>query len=140
MATTHTLTPVEELKTRLETLHQDCVRAFNKHDVEKLVSVYSPDAIVMAPNLPPAKGLIAIRELYRESLNMFSNFKTEITRILPSNELVVVAGTYTIDMKMPTQTITDRGKFVVTYQLMKNGDIKAVFDIWNSDLPLPALK
>ncbi len=140
MATVRTLTPVDEIKARIETLHQDGVRAFNKGDVEKLVSFYSPDAIVMAPNRPPASGMKAIRELYREAMNMgLTNFKTEITRIVPSNELIIVAGTYTMDMKTPTELLSDNGKFVVTYQIIKN-DYKVLFDIWNSDLPTPPLK
>ncbi len=134
MATTHTISPVAELKARVEMLHQEGEHAFNKHDLEKMVSFYSPDASVMAPNLPPANGTKEIRDLYREAIGSgWTNFKTKITRIVTTNELVVTSGSYSIDL--PSAKLNDRGKFVSIYQVLNNGDCKVILDIWNSDLP-----
>lgn len=136
MATARPLAPPVELKAHIEMLHEEALRAFNNRDLEKLVSFYAPDAMVMPPNQVPAAGLNAIRELYTEAFEMgFSNFQFEMTRVVPSNELVATSGTYTIDLKTPSDIIHDRGKFVAVYQVMKNGAWKVLFDIWNSDLP-----
>ncbi len=137
MATARPLAPPAELTARVEMLCSEAVRAFNKRDLDKLVSLYAHDAVVMAPNRPLAHGPKAIRELYREAFEMgFSNFKTEILKTVVSNETIITHGTYTLDFKDPSNKVmTDRGKFVGVYQLLKNDDCKLIFDIWNSDLP-----
>ncbi len=136
MATARPLTPSIDFKTQIEMMHKQGLQAFNNRDLDKLVSFYAPDALVMAPSQPPAPGLNAIRQLYRQAFDLgFSNFKAEITRVVPSGELVITSGTYTIDLKTDSQIITDRGKFLSIYQLLKNGDYKVLFDIWNTDLP-----
>ncbi len=138
MATAHTTTTLTlpELKARIETLHKDGIRAFNNRDVDKLVSMYATDALLLPPNHAPASGLKPIREFYREAFDIgLSNFKTELTHIVPTEELIATSGTYTMDVKMKSETIKDVGKFVAVFRLMANGDCKVIFDIWNSDLP-----
>lgn len=136
MATARSLTPSIDFKARIEMLHKEGLRAFNNRDVDKLVSFYAPDALVMAPNQPSATGLNAIRQLYHLAFEMgFSNFNAEITRVVPSGELVITSGTYSIDLKTSSQMLSDHGKFLSIYQLFKNGEFKVLFDIWNTDLP-----
>jgi ketosteroid isomerase-like protein len=137
MATARPLPPTAELEARVEMIIHECERAINNRDLDKLISYYTPDAVVMAPSRPMATGLNAIRQLYHEFMDIgVKAFKTHIERIVPSNEFIIATGTYTLDFKTPkTAEITDRGKFVGIYQLLKNGDCKVLFDIWNSDLP-----
>jgi uncharacterized protein (TIGR02246 family) len=112
-------------------------------DLERWVSFYADDAAVYPPGIPMVTGKDTIRKTMAAffatpgvSLSLQLT-KVEVSR---SGDLAYCSGTYTGTMNDPKgKPVTDRGKYVVVYEKQPDGNWKCVADIYNSDLPAPAL-
>jgi ketosteroid isomerase-like protein len=108
-------------------------------DLEKTVSFYSADAIVMAPNAPAATTKEAIRKGWGDLLassGLVIRWKTTKVEVAKSGDLACVSGTYEMTMNDPSgKPINDRGKYVEVWEKQADGKWKCGTDIWNSDLP-----
>jgi ketosteroid isomerase-like protein len=111
-------------------------------DLDKTVSFYSDDAIVMPPNAPGATTKEAIRNVWKEvvaSPGAALSWKASKVEVAKSGDLACVSGTYeetTIDAS--GKPINDRGKYVEVWEKQADGKWKCGADIWNSDLPATA--
>ena len=105
-------------------------------DVDKTVSFYSDDAIVMAPNAPADTTKQAIRKGWKELLDSVSDISWTTTRveIAKSGDLAVLIGTYKTTMKDGTK---DVGKYCEVWERKADGNWKCGTDIFNSDLAPP---
>ena len=109
------------------------------HDLDKVVSYYSTDAIVMAPNMASATTAEARRKTWEDVVNPSLSISWKATKVemARSGEMAVVSGTYDTtskDSKIPS----DHGKYMELFKRQPNGDWKCTLDIWNSDLAAPA--
>ncbi len=139
MATTRPVQPVTpEMEKHVKEVSKTFARAMNDGDVEKLVSMYTHDAMVFAPNRPVATGPKNIRLVYEEMVQMgCKNMKLEHTRIETDTNHLIVSGTYSLDMPMPTGTMmTDRGKYICIHRMTGPNESKLLVDIWNTDIPM----
>jgi uncharacterized protein (TIGR02246 family) len=111
-------------------------------DLEKTVSYYSEDAIVMPPNTSAAKTKEAIENVLKDFLaspGAAVSWKATKVEIAKSGDLACVSGIYeemTIDAS--GKPVKDRGKYVKVWEKQADGKWKCRADIWNSDLPVPA--
>jgi len=111
-------------------------------DLDKTVSFYSDDAIVMPPNAPSAKTRETIRSAWKEMLmspGAAISWKATKVEVAKAGDLAYVSGTYeetTIDAS--GKPVKDRGKYVEVWKKQADGIWKVVADIWNSDLPVAA--
>ncbi len=103
-------------------------------DLEKTVSFYSDDAIVMPPNAPADTSKEAIRKGWKDFLDSLNDIRWKTTRveIAKSGDLAVLVGTYDMTMKDGTK---DHGKYCEVWEKQPNGNWKCGTDIFNSDLP-----
>ena len=103
-------------------------------DLEKTVSFYSDDAIVMPPNAPADTSKEAIRKGWKDFLDSINDIRWKTTRveIAKSGDLAVLTGTYDMTMKDGTK---DHGKYCEVWEKQPNGNWKCGTDIFNSDLP-----
>ena len=108
-------------------------------DVDKTVSFYSDDAIVMPANAPIATTKAAIRNLWSSLLTspgVNMNWKTTKVEVSRSGDMAYASGTYELTMNDPSgKPVTDRGKYLVVWEKQSDGKWKCGADIWNSDLP-----
>ena len=106
-------------------------------DLEKTVSFYSDDAIVMAPNAPADTTREAIRKSWKALLDSVSRMSWSTTRveIAKSGDLAVLTGTYKTTMNDGTK---DVGKYCEVWERKADGNWKCGTDIFNSDLPAAA--
>lgn len=108
-------------------------------DVEKTVSFYSHDAIVMPPNAPANTTKEAIRKGWQDLLatpGLSISWKTTKVEVAKSGDLAFLSGTYEVTMNDPSgKPINDRGKYVEVWEKQADGKWKCATDIWNSDLP-----
>ena len=117
-------------------------KAASAKDVDKTVSYYADDAMVLPPNGAMVNNKEAIKKIWKDMLTApgFSGgWKATKVEVARSGELATVSGTWefaTNDAK--GKPSTDRGKFVEVVKKQTDGGWKCVTDIWNSDLPLPA--
>jgi ketosteroid isomerase-like protein len=114
-------------------------QAAGAKDVDKTVSYYSDDAIVMPPNSPQATGKESIHALWKGMLGApgFSGgwkpLKVDVAR---SSDLGYVSGSYEFtENDANGKPMTDKGKYVEVWKKQADGGWKCVADIFNSDLP-----
>jgi len=113
--------------------------AGSSRDVEKTVSYYSDDALVMPPNIPTLTGKEPIRALWKSMLGSpsFSGgwqaTKVEVAR---SGDMAYVSGNYEFkETDAGGKPITDKGKYLEIWKKQADGSWKCVADMFNSDLP-----
>jgi uncharacterized protein (TIGR02246 family) len=116
--------------------------AASAKDVDKVVSFYSDDAIVLPANAPIATTKDAIRSLWSGLLTspgMAINWKTTKVEVSKSGDMAYASGTYELTMNDPSgKPVNDRGKYLVVWEKQADGKWKCGADTWNSDLPAPA--
>ncbi len=130
--------PAETVETIIRKLTALFVSAVNNKDLETMVGLYAPDAVVLPPNNPAVEGTTAIRDLFKSMLDAgFSDIAAETTRIEHSGDLAVEVGRYTLQVPQKEGgKKEDRGKYAGTWRRQPNGEFRLVVDIWNSDLAL----
>ena len=124
------------LEKELRDLDDQWSAAASAKDVDKVVSFYSDDAIVMPPNAASATTKEAIRALWKDLLTDAKiSWKTNKVEVAQSGDLACSSGTYEVTLNDPTgKTVNDRGKYVAVWEKQADGTWKCGVDIWNSDL------
>ena len=117
--------------------------AASSRDVEKTVSYYSDDAVVMPPNIPTLTGKEPIRALWKsmvESPSFSGGWQATKVDIARSGDLAYVSGNYEFkETDAGGKPITDKGKYLEIWKKQTDGSWKCVADMFNSDLPsIPA--
>jgi ketosteroid isomerase-like protein len=122
----------------LRKVAQDWALACNTKQLDDLVDLYIPDALVQRPNVPAVRGAAAIREFFFGALEagmseveldplrteLFGDFGYEAGRC---KSLVPIA---------MGKRREERGKYLVLLSRQANGEWKIVADSWSSDLSL----
>jgi uncharacterized protein (TIGR02246 family) len=112
-------------------------KAYNAGDVDGVVALYSDDAVLSIPGVPPARGLAAIREAYAKDMAAMAaaglaNNQGAAPEFGISGDLGWEWNTFTVtDASGAT---IDTGKYVTVYG-RKDGKWLIIRDIWNSDTP-----
>jgi len=124
-------------ETALRKLAQDWALACNTKHLDDLVDLYTPDAIVLRPNVPPVRSTPAIRELFFSVLEAgLGEVGLEPLRVEIFGEIAYEVGRCT--MLAPTATgkrREERGKYVLL-AARQAGEWKIVVDCWSTDLSL----
>ena len=127
------------IEQNLRDLDDQWSTAAGAKDLEKTVSFYSADAIVMPPNAPAATTKEAIRKVWQDLLaasGLVISWKTSKVEVATSGDLACLSGTYQLTMNDPSgKPISDQGKYVAVWEKQPDGKWKCGTDIWNSDLP-----
>jgi len=102
-------------------------------DLDKTVSFYSEDAVVLPPNQAAATTKDGIRALWKDLIGSVTSVSWTATRVemAKSGDMACLRGTYELTMNDGTK---DRGKYCEVWE-KKGGTWKCGTDIWNSDLP-----
>ena len=102
-------------------------------DVDKTVSFYSDDAVVMPPNHAAVTTKEGIKSLWKGLIDSLTDMSWKATRVevAKSGDMAVVTGTYEMTMKDGTK---DKGKYCEVWE-KKGGTWKCGTDMFNSDLP-----
>ena len=117
-------------------------KAAGAKDLDKTVSYYSDDAIVMPPNASAATTKEAIRTVWKDLLTspgVAISWKATKVEVAKSGDIGFVSGTYELTMNDASgKPVNDRGKYVEVWEKQADGKWKCGADIWNSDLPASA--
>jgi ketosteroid isomerase-like protein len=103
-------------------------------------SFYADDAIRMDPNQSASTGTAAIRaSLEKGYAQSTDNVRDVIDDVRVAGAFAVAKGTFegTSTPKAGGAAVPVKGKFVTLYERQGSGPWKAVWDIYNSDLPAP---
>src|SRR5206468_7202047 len=111
-------------------------KAAGAKDLDKTVSFYSNDAIVLPPNAAAVTSKDGIRNLWKGFIDSVTDISWKATRVemAKSGDMACLSGTYEMTMKDGTK---DRGKYCEVWE-KKGGMWRCGTDIWNSDLPATA--
>lgn len=122
----------------LKKLDDEWSRAVGARDVEKTVSFYSDDAVMMPPDIPTLTGREPIRALWRsmlESPSFSGGWQATKIEVARSGDLAYVSGTYEFnETDAGGRPIADKGKYVEVWKKQADGNWKCVADMFNSDL------
>jgi ketosteroid isomerase-like protein len=130
----------KEIEQNLRDLDDQWSATAGAKDLEKTVSFYSEDAMVMPPNASAATTKEAIRKVWQDLLaspSLVISWKTTKVEVAKSGDLACISGTYELSMDGPSgKPINDHGKYVEVWEKQADGKWKCGTDIWNSDLPV----
>jgi ketosteroid isomerase-like protein len=103
-------------------------------DLDKTVSFYADDAVVLPPNAPMVTSKTGIRDLWKGFLDSLTDISWKTTRVemAKSGDVGYLIGTYTMTMK---DGIKDTGKYCEVWKKQTDGKWKVVADMFSSDLP-----
>lgn len=111
--------------------------AYSAGNIDRLMEMYTEDAVSMAPGFPASVG----RDAIRADLGSFlaahdTRHETAIQDILIEGNLAIERATYT-DAISPKdgKAFTERGKHIVVYQRGADGVWRVLWEIWNTDEP-----
>lgn len=90
-----------------EQLHRVFQEAFNRHDVESVVALYEPAAVMVGPS-GPAQGTDAIRERYRNFFAMRPTIDLQTLDVNVAGELAMLHGRWTLRGSVPEGTAIHR--------------------------------
>ena len=114
-------------------------KAVSSKKLDKALSFYSDDALLLGPNAPVAKTKKDIRAAW-ESLvapNVTTTWHIYKVGIAKSNDLAYMVGTYSLTIKGDDGKVTtDKGKLLEVWKKQKDGKWKCAVDTFNSDLPV----
>jgi len=111
-------------------------------DVDKTISYYAADAVVMPPNAAAATTKETIRKVWSEALTApgaTMSWKATKVEVAKSGDIGFVSGTYEYSMNDAVgKPINDKGKYLVVWEKQADGSWKCGADMWNSDMPAAA--
>jgi uncharacterized protein (TIGR02246 family) len=113
------------------------------NDLDGTLAYYTDDASLLPPNAPIATGKQAIRAVWAAMLTPDATVSWHVTKAdaARSGELAYVEGVYQITAKNPKgKSQEDKGKLVEVWKKQSDGKWKVVTDIFNSDIPAPAVQ
>jgi len=104
-------------------------------DLDKTVSFYAHDAIVLPPNQTAVTTKDGIRNLWKGFLDSLTDISWKTTRVemAKSGELGYLIGTYEMTLKDGTK---DKGKYCEVWRKQADGKWKVSADMFSSDLPV----
>ncbi len=113
--------------------------AAQARDVEKFLSVYEKDAVLMIEDMPDYRGLDAIREGITGMMSdpLFDlSFSADNVVVARSGDMAYETGTYSMTMSGEDgQPAVEKGSYLVVWRKQADGSWKVVADVPVSDPP-----
>jgi len=131
--------PVVEVEADVEAIKKitdDFNAAINAGNIDKLVSLYTDDAVRIPPNKQALVGKEAIRSLFQEQLDQFTvQNEGVIVDLKVSGDLAFVRGSWTSinTPKTGGEPLKYNGSFVSVIQKQPEGSWKVICNIWSNE-------
>lgn len=112
------------------------IAASEGRDLERVLSYWTDDAIVMPPGLPAVIGKAALREYVQASMHIpgfrITWTSTDVT-FSPDRSFAYMFGANSIDMNGPDGTpMRIDGRAVTIWRIDPDGEWRCAVDIWNA--------
>ena len=124
----------------INAIEEQWTAAIIAKDIDKILSIFVPEAVVMNANTPACIGAQPIRESleswFADATILHDTFKSAIDTIevSASGDLAYVRGNSRLSISTPGGIVEETDKWITLYRKI-NGEWKAIVDIWNSDMP-----
>jgi len=110
-----------------EQLHRAFQDAFNRHDVESIVALYEPGAVLAGAD-GPIEGTDAIRERYRHALARQPTITVETLGVYRVGDLAMLHGKWILRETTPTGHSVREGRNTETARRQPDGRWLFVID------------
>jgi ketosteroid isomerase-like protein len=131
---------MSDLQKKVQSMNNDMAKLLLSGDEDAMWNYYTEDVISMPSYQPMMKGMEeckkASQEMMESGMEMI-DFKSTVTDIIQSGDLVVDIGTYEITMKIPAmgdQPWNDHGKYMTLWEKQDDGSMKVKAETWNTDV------
>jgi uncharacterized protein (TIGR02246 family) len=129
----------EEALRSVRAAEEAALEAFGRRDSELAASFYAPDAALLMPGTPVARGP-AIKPLLRKLMadpNFSVSYQTAKFEAAESGELGYTRGTYAMTMTDPQtrKVMKETGKYLTVYAKQADGSWKIIDDVTTPDAP-----
>lgn len=130
--------PMSRSEASVRRLTQEWVLACNTRQLDELIELYSPDAMVLRSNLPPIRGTMALREFFHGALEAgLGEVALDPLRVEVMGDLAHEIGRYSALVPGSVgKRREERGKYLWVFARQSSGDWKLVSECWSSDLTL----
>ena len=104
-------------------------------DLDKTISFYADDAVVLPPNEAAVITKDGIRNLWKGFFDSLTGISWKTTRVetAKSGDMAYLIGTYEMTLKDGSK---DKGKYCEVWKKQANGKWKVSADMFSSDLPV----
>ena len=133
-------------KAKVQSLTKEFAKNMVEGNMEKVLSMYTPDAISLPSYEPMQDGIAAIRAASQKSAESgmkYNSFELTPVKITVNGNLIHEIGTYKVNASMTgmDKPIDDHGKFLTIWEKQKDGSLKVKLETWNSDVdPMAGMK
>ncbi|MFZ0758368.1 MAG: DUF4440 domain-containing protein [Candidatus Sulfotelmatobacter sp.] len=130
--------PMSRGEAAVRRLTQEWVLACNTRQLDELIELYAPDALVLRSNLPLIRGAMAVREFFYAALEAgLGEVALEPMRVEVLGDLAHEVGRYSALVPGTAgKRREERGKYLWVFAKQSSGDWKLVSECWSSDLTL----
>ena len=123
---------------------RDWSAAAKAKDIEKFLSFYAPDGVLMVEMTPDARGTAGLREgvtaLFKDP-NFALSFEADSVVVSRSSDMAYETGHYSLSVTGPDKKpMTVPGQYVVVWRKQADGTWKVAVDAPVSDPPSAAAK
>ena len=128
---------VEEEAATLMRLSREWSEVAGSGDLEKTLSYWAEDAVMMVPGQPPIRGKAAIRQ-FLEASGSIPGFTVKWepleAHVSPSGDMAFLLERNQFSFKDPSgSVVTESNKAVTVWRKQSDGTWKNVIDTWNAD-------
>ena len=124
----------------INAIEEQWTAAIIAKDIDKILSIFAPEAVVMNANTPASVGLQSIRksqELWFSDTTVFHDTFTstvDTIEVSTSGDLAYVRGHSQLSINTHDGIVKEQDKWITIFRKV-DGEWKAIVDIWNSDMP-----
>jgi len=132
---------IQAEKNAIQSMEDQWVVALQTNDVEKIMSFYASDAVLMDPNKPIIMGLEGIRNnansMFTDTTLLFNTYmgNVDVIELSASGDFAYARGQQRITIKTKEGLVKDEGKRVDVLKKI-DGQWKVIVTIGNSDLSI----
>ena len=121
-------------KAFLEAKTAEWANAFNAGDAATLAAMYSEDAVIYPPGMPPVQGRAGVQEVFQGYIDTGASGDLHGQETFIEGDLAYKVGHYSL--KNADGSPMDEGSYLEVWRKI-DGQWWFVRDMWNSDLPAP---
>jgi uncharacterized protein (TIGR02246 family) len=125
-------------RAEIDSLGRQWEEAANRGEVERIMEIYAPDAVILPPGGPVIEGSQTIRELFRQEFERFDTklaFTTQAIEV--EGDMAFRRGRYVWrgTPRLSGQTVETTNKFLEVWRRHPDGSWKISVDMWNPGEP-----
>lgn len=130
--------PMSRSEAAVRRLTQEWVLACNTRQLDELLDLYAPDALVLRSNLPLLRGAAAVREFFFSALESgLGEVAVEPIRVEVVGDMAHEVGRYSALVPGSSgKRREERGKYLWVFAKQNGGEWKLISECWSSDLTL----